>query len=27
MSGDYEIALQEGSNMLRVGSLIFGKRS
>jgi PLP dependent protein len=26
MSGDYEIALQEGSNMLRVGSLIFGKR-
>jgi PLP dependent protein len=26
MSGDFEIALQEGSNMLRVGSLIFGKR-
>jgi len=26
MSGDYEIALSEGSNMLRVGSLIFGKR-
>lgn len=26
MSGDYEIALQEGSNMLRVGSAIFGER-
>lgn len=27
MSGDYEIALEEGSNMIRVGSLIFGERS
>lgn len=26
MSGDYEIALEEGSNMLRIGSLLFGKR-
>lgn len=26
MSGDYDIALEEGSNMIRVGSLIFGKR-
>lgn len=26
MSGDYEIALKEGSNMIRVGSLIFGER-
>ncbi len=26
MSGDYQIALQEGSNMIRVGSLIFGER-
>lgn len=26
MSGDYEIALEEGSTMLRIGSLIFGKR-
>lgn len=27
MSGDYEIALEEGSTMIRVGSLIFGKRN
>ena len=26
MSGDYEIALEEGSNMIRIGSLIFGNR-
>jgi pyridoxal phosphate enzyme (YggS family) len=26
MSGDYEIALQEGSTLIRVGSLIFGER-
>ena len=26
MSGDYEMALKEGSTMLRIGSLIFGKR-
>lgn len=26
MSGDYELAIQEGSNMIRVGSLIFGER-
>lgn len=26
MSGDYELALEEGSNMVRVGSLIFGVR-
>ena len=26
MSGDYELALQEGSTMLRVGSLLFGSR-
>lgn len=26
MSGDYEIALQEGSTMVRIGSAIFGKR-
>jgi pyridoxal phosphate enzyme (YggS family) len=26
MSGDYEIAVQEGSTMLRIGSLIFGER-
>ena len=26
MSGDYMIALEEGSNMIRVGSLIFGHR-
>jgi pyridoxal phosphate enzyme (YggS family) len=26
MSGDYEIAIQEGSNMVRIGSLLFGAR-
>lgn len=27
MSGDYTIALEEGSNMVRIGSLLFGERS
>jgi hypothetical protein len=27
MSGDYELAIEEGSNMVRIGSLIFGARS
>ncbi|KIC94283.1 YggS family pyridoxal phosphate-dependent enzyme [Flavihumibacter solisilvae] len=27
MSGDYRIALEEGSNMLRIGSLLFGSRN
>ena len=27
MSGDYELALEAGSNMVRIGSLIFGDRS
>lgn len=27
MSGDYEIAIEEGSNMVRVGSAIFGERN
>lgn len=27
MSGDYKIAIEEGSNMVRVGSAIFGKRN
>ena len=27
MSGDYMIAVEEGSNMVRIGSLLFGKRS
>lgn len=27
MSGDYEIAIEEGSNMVRIGSLLFGPRS
>jgi pyridoxal phosphate enzyme (YggS family) len=26
MSGDYQIALEEGSNLLRIGSLLFGTR-
>lgn len=26
MSGDFQIAIEEGSNMIRVGSLIFGER-
>lgn len=27
MSGDYQIAINNGSNMIRIGSAIFGKRS
>jgi PLP dependent protein len=27
MSGDYKIAISEGSNMVRIGSLIFGERT
>lgn len=27
MSGDYELAIQEGSNMVRIGSSIFGSRN
>jgi PLP dependent protein len=27
MSGDYVIAIEEGSNMVRIGSLLFGKRN
>jgi pyridoxal phosphate enzyme (YggS family) len=27
MSADYKIALQEGSNMVRIGSLLFGERN
>ncbi|MFT6333894.1 MAG: pyridoxal phosphate enzyme (YggS family) [Saprospiraceae bacterium] len=27
MSGDYKIAVEAGSNMIRVGSLLFGKRN
>lgn len=27
MSGDYKIALEEGSNMVRLGSTIFGARN
>jgi pyridoxal phosphate enzyme (YggS family) len=27
MSGDYEIAIEEGSNMVRIGSAIFGERN
>ena len=26
MSADYKIALEEGSNMVRIGSLLFGSR-
>ncbi|MDR3712581.1 MAG: YggS family pyridoxal phosphate-dependent enzyme [Puia sp.] len=26
MSGDYQMAIEEGSNMIRVGSLLFGER-
>jgi hypothetical protein len=26
MSGDYTVAIEEGSNMVRIGSLLFGKR-
>ena len=27
MSGDYKIAVEEGSNMVRIGSLLFGERT
>src|SRR6185503_17580021 len=27
MSSDYKVAIEEGSNMIRIGSLIFGERS
>lgn len=27
MSGDFEIAIEEGSNMIRLGSIIFGERT
>ena len=27
MSGDYELAIEEGSNMVRIGSLLFGSRN
>lgn len=27
MSADYKVAIQEGSNMIRIGSLIFGERN
>lgn len=27
MSNDYEIALQEGANIVRIGTAIFGKRN
>jgi uncharacterized pyridoxal phosphate-containing UPF0001 family protein len=27
MTSDYEIAIEEGSNMLRIGSAIFGHRN
>jgi len=27
MSGDYDIAIEEGSNMVRIGSSIFGARN
>jgi len=27
MSGDYQIAIAEGSNMVRIGSSIFGARN
>ena len=26
MSGDYQLAIEEGSNMVRIGSLLFGER-
>jgi uncharacterized pyridoxal phosphate-containing UPF0001 family protein len=26
MSSDYTVAVEEGSNMVRIGSLIFGER-
>ena len=27
MSSDYELALKHGSNMIRLGTVIFGKRN
>ena len=27
MSGDYQVAIQNGSNMIRIGSLLFGERN
>jgi hypothetical protein len=27
MSGDYEVAVEEGSTMIRVGSFLYGPRS
>ncbi|HPN58317.1 MAG TPA: alanine racemase, partial [Chitinophagaceae bacterium] len=27
MSGDYKIAMEEGGNMVRIGSLLFGERN
>jgi PLP dependent protein len=27
MSGDYEIAIEEGSTMVRLGTVLFGERS
>lgn len=27
MSGDYKIAIEEGSNMIRIGSILFGERA
>jgi len=27
MSGDYKLAIENNSNMIRVGSLIFGERN
>ena len=27
MSGDYQLAVQQGSNMVRIGSLLFGERN
>ena len=27
MSGDYKIAMEHGSNMVRIGSLLFGARN
>ena len=26
MTGDYEVAIEEGSNLIRVGTMIFGAR-
>jgi uncharacterized pyridoxal phosphate-containing UPF0001 family protein len=27
MSSDYEVGIEEGSNMIRIGTAIFGRRS